>query len=446
MKTADAIRTSGASFFARLKQLSLQLKIVLFIVLLGIAWLGRTLLVGSANQIPQYQTAQAEKGTLVSSVTGTGAISSASSASITSSATGVVNEVFVQNGDTVSQDDTIATLNLDQSSTQKQAAAWANYLSAQNSLNAAKSKMNSLQAALFTASETFTKGAGTDNPDKNDPNYIIQNANWLQAEANYTQQGDVIKQSEAALSNAWLSYVQTSATITAPISGTIANLSLKPGGLIASNNSSSSNSDSSSSNASSSNSYGSVVLEGGSTEAVVNLSEVDITKVADGQKVTITMDAFPDKTFTGHVSSINTTGATSSGVTSYPVTISFDSSLPTMYPNMAVSATIITSIKNNALLVPSAAVQTSNGTSTVRVLKNNQVIPTEVTIGESNDTQTEILSGLQEGDAVVISQRSTSGSTSSGSQGQSTSPFGNTGFGGGRGFGGGGNQVFIRKQ
>lgn len=435
---------SGLAWFAKL---SLLKKGIFIAVLLGLLGFTGYKVFGQQTNKPQYQTAQAETGTLITSVTASGTISSASSASINSSATGIVREVYVSNGDIVQEGDKIAEITLDTSSEQKATAAYANYLAAQNTLNAANAKMNSLQSALFTANQKFINGAGTTDPIKDDPTYIIQNADWKQAEADYKNQQGVIAQAQASLSSASLSYAQTSGTVTAPMSGKISNLTLTPGLSItsSSNNSSSDTSNStSSSNSSSSQSFGTIVLEDGQTQASVNLSEIDVTKVEVGQKVNITMDAFPDKSFTGKVSAINTSGSVSSGVTSYPVTIVFDSSLPTMYPNMAVSATIITNIKNNVLLVPSSAVQTISGESTVQTMKNGKVSRVSVETGESNDTQTEIISGINEGDTVITSTV-TSGSAQSGQTG--TSPFGNSGFGGNRGFGGGaGGGNVIRFQ
>lgn len=434
------------SLFGWFLKVSLIKKILIIAIIIGAGWLIVSRISGQEQAKPQYQTATAERGTLISSVTASGTISSGSSASITTSATGVVNEVLVSNGDIVKQGDKIATLVLDQSALQKQTASWANYLSAQNTLNAAKSKMDSLQADLFTANQTFVKGAGTSDPVKDDPTYIIQRANWLQAEANYTQQENVIRQAEVSLSSAWLSYSLTSGTITAPISGKISNLTLTPGLSITSGSTSTSNSTGSNSNSTStsstnnsSQSYGNIELEGGQVQAVVNLTEIDVTKVAVGQKVTITMDAFPDKTFTGRVATINTNGSVSSGVTTYPTTIVFDSAINYIYPNMGVNANIITNIKNDVIIVPSGAVQTSNGENTVRVLKNDQITSVSVEVGKSNDTQTEIVSGINEGDTVVTGTISTG--TSSQSQ-SGSSPFG--GFGGGNA--GRGGAVMFRRN
>ncbi len=375
---------------------------------------------------PQYQTSQVERGTLITNVTASGTISSGSTVSITTQASGVVTSVSVSNGDTVTQGQKIADLVLDQNAQQKQAQAWATYLNAQNTLSAAKSKMNSLQSALFKANQTFINDKGTQNPNTADPKYIEESADWQQAEADYTNQQGVIAAAQASLTGAWFAYQQLASTITAPASGTISGLSIASGFPIT--QSSSSNSSNSST---SSQSLGTITLPSGNLQATVNLSEIDVTHVQTGQKVTLTLDAFPNKTFTGKVSSIDTSGTVSSGVTTYPTVITLDTSDKTIYPNMAVNAKIITEVKDSILLIPSTAIQTSSGQTTVRVLKNGQIQSVSVQTGDANDTQTEITTGLSEGDTVV-----TSVTTQSTGSRVTSSPFGGSGFGGG-------NRVFI---
>lgn len=412
-----------------------KMAIAAIIIILIIGFFGFRAIRGD-QQRPQYQTAQAERGSLIISVSASGTISSGNTAAITTQATGIVNEVYVANGDTVTAGQNIATITLDRTSQQKQAAAYASYLSAVNTLNTAKSKMNSLQSALFKANQAFIKDKGSNtNPsdaDKADPQYIIENADWLQAEADYNNQTGVISAAQAALSSASLSLAQVSNIITAPISGTVSNLTLTPG-LPLSGSTTTSASENGSSTGTNSQSVGSITLEGGSLQAEVALSEIDIPQIKVGQKVTMTLDAFLGKTFTGKVASIDTKGSVSSGVTSYPVVITFDSAPDNIYPNMVVNATIITNVKDNVILVPSSAVQATQGETTVRVLRNAAVTQVQVEVGDSNDTQTEITSRINEGDTVVTGQ---TGGTQSRTGTQGTSPFG--AFGGGRGFGGGG--------
>ena len=249
----------------------------------------------------------------------------------------------------------------------------------------------------------------------------------------------MIAQASAALNSANLAYNAISSTITAPTNGEIIDITIAPGVVI-------SNSQSSSSNTTSSQTVASIKHEG--TPIVsVDLSEVDAAKVRAGQKATVTFDALPDKTFTGKVLGVNTSGSVSSGVTTYPATIALDTPNDSILPNMSATANIILSVKDDVLLVPTSAVQTQNGENFVRVMKNGQVQEVSVEIGDSSDTETEVKSGLKEGDEVVtniITPGATSGASAN-------SPFRINTFGGGTGGGtraisgsGGGNRTFSR--
>jgi macrolide-specific efflux system membrane fusion protein len=365
-------------------------------------------------------TEQATKGTLVSAVNASGTITSGNSVSVTTNASGTVNKLYVKSGDAIRAGQTIATLTLDQTAAQLQASSYSSYLSAKNQLASAKNNLYSLQSAAFAANQKLINDAVARDLATNDPTYIQENANWLKAEADYNNQASVIKQLEAALQSAWLSYQQNSSTIVAPTSGVLTNLLIAEGlPITAINFSSNSNA--------TAQKVATITTKTGQAYIAVNLSELDAVKVKPGQKVTVTLDALPNKTFTGKVVAIDTSGTVSSGVTTYPATIAFDSGSATIYPNMAATAKIITNVIDNAILVPSSAIQILNGQTMVRILKNGQVNSVNVEIGEKNDIQTQILSGVSEGDTVITSSNS-QGTTTQGT-GQTRSPFSN--FGGG---------------
>jgi len=156
--------------------------------------------------------------------------------------------------------------------------------------------------------------------------------------------------------------------------------------------------------------------------AIVSLNEVDTSKVKIGQKATTTFDAVEGLTLTGKVASIDTVGTVSQGVVSYNVEIDFDTQDARVKPGMSVSTDIITDSKQDVLMVASSAVKSKNGSYYVEVLPStvkvtsNQISATGITleqktveIGIADDTNTEIISGLNEGDQVV--SRTTSSTT-----------------------------------
>jgi HlyD family secretion protein len=153
----------------------------------------------------------------------------------------------------------------------------------------------------------------------------------------------------------------------------------------------------------------------------LQVSEVDINSVKVGQAVEIAFDAIPDKTYQGQVTEAGAAGTTSSGVVNFPVTVKLTDADAAVKPGMTASANVITSSISNALLVPTRAIHTVNNKSTVTLIATDGTTqPVTVQLGASNDTQTQIVSGVKAGDRVVI------GATTA------------TPTGGGGGFGGGG--------
>lgn len=150
--------------------------------------------------------------------------------------------------------------------------------------------------------------------------------------------------------------------------------------------------------------------------ATISLNEVDIAKIKLGQKATLTFDAIDGLTITGVVAEIDSIGTVSQGVVSYDIKISLDVNDDRIKPGMSVSASIITDMAQDVLVVPNSAVKTQNGISYVQTFASelapiangaqgspSAVLPSqvEVGIGLVDDTSTEIISGLKEGDIIV---------------------------------------------
>jgi multidrug efflux pump subunit AcrA (membrane-fusion protein) len=421
-------------------------KIILIVVIVGVAgYFGYTKFFAKTATI-KYNTATAEKGTLIVSVSSSGSITSGNSVNITTTSTGTVSKVYVKNGDTVKQGQKIAELTLDQDSQQRQANAYASYLNAVSSSKSSTQSKQSTQASLESARKAVLDAqSAVDKMNNNLTNHVFNPAtgadytelekqsilstltnareNFTATESKYNSSDYSISASSASVTSALLAYKQTSATITAPIGGVVSRFVLNPGISV------SGTSSSSSSNSVSTQVLGAIIKPEGSIQAVVNLSEIDVTKVEPGQKVTITLGAFANKTFTGSVLMVNTNGSVSSGVTTYPATITIDTDATNIYPNMSVTANIITSTKDGAILVPAAAIQTKNGVSTARIMKNGQVTTVTVETGESNSSEVDVTSGISEGDVVVTG--SSTSSTKSSTTTTNKSAFGSISGGGG---------------
>jgi multidrug efflux pump subunit AcrA (membrane-fusion protein) len=372
-----------------------------------------------------YQTEAATRGTLITSISGSGTITSANTTNLTSKVSGVVNQVYVVNGATVTKGQKIADVTLDEYASDRQASAWSNYLDATVALKQAQAdkvsadiNMWNARQAVLDAQEAYNNKSGTDGQqmiitktlDQTRLAFSVAESKFLNSNAN-------IADASTKVSSALRDYQENSATIVAPVAGIISNLALAPNLVMTANSSTSSTNGST---IVSSQTIGKIAGQNSQLIATVSLSEVDIVGVKANQKVTLTLDAYPDKTFTGKVLSINTSGSVSSGVTSYPVTILLDPTDIEIYPNMAVTAQIITNVTPDVVMIPTTAITTTNGTSTVQIKKNNTYSTVTVTTGASNDSETEIKSGISEGDVVVTAVINASTSTSSST---STSPF-----------------------
>lgn len=393
-----------------------------------------------SSKQPQYQTAQVEKGSIVATVSESGSVVAGNQVDVPSTTTGVIEEVYVKDGDTVSAGDNLFKVK-STATPQQKASAYTSYLSAQNTLNSAQAKMNSLQSSLFVANRAFVTDRGIQNPITDDPQYIIERANWLQAESDYNNQKGVIAQAQASLNSASLALQATqNAIVTAPVGGTIANFTTNVGGYVSAGGGSNASSQDTASTTTSGGTPILVIGDFSQVSVTARASEVDIPKLKLGQKATITLDAFPGKTFVGTVSQINKIGTTTSGVVTYNITVSFVSAPSDVLPGMTASMTIQIARADDAIIVPSSAIQNTNGQSTIRVLKNGQVTQASVETGLTSDTDTEIISGLSVGDTIVTSIVTTTGT---GTRSQGASPFsgiGGRGFGGGGGFRGGGGE------
>ena len=163
--------------------------------------------------------------------------------------------------------------------------------------------------------------------------------------------------------------------------------------------------------------YPAVIYDMSALTFDISVNELDINKIQVGQQVEITADAVEGETFTGVVDKVNINGTTTNGSTNYPVTVLVDGTPEELKPGMNVSAKIVVEDAGSVLCVPVEAVSRgADGTSLVKVAgegaldeNGNVVDPSKledrvVTLGRSDDTYIEILSGLEDGETVYIYQ------------------------------------------
>lgn len=137
-------------------------------------------------------------------------------------------------------------------------------------------------------------------------------------------------------------------------------------------------------------------------QVFVNIPEIDIVHVQVGQPVKLDFDVVADKTFEGRVVQVGLAGKIDQGVTLYPVLISVQDATPQLRLNMAANVSILVDERHNILLVPNRAVQRREGKIFVQTKSGAEQKEVEVTLGIQGDGQSEVLSGLNENDTVVL--------------------------------------------
>jgi HlyD family secretion protein len=255
---------------------------------------------------------------------------------------------------------------------------------------------------MYTQWETFRNLATNDTYEDGDNNPKTQNReatefqvaqdNWLAAEAKYKDQQTVVGQASAAVSSTWLAYQATqNAVIKAVTNGTVTNLSVALGSTV---------------EAQTALLTATPVLTIANlttTEIVVSLSETDITKVKENQKVTIDVSSVNDKTYNGIIRRVDTVGSDDQGVIRYNAYVEVTDPDESLRPGMSADVQIITKEINNVLTVPNSAVKPYQGGRAVRVINpvNKQIEYIPVEIGVRGEEYTQILKGIEEGREVV---------------------------------------------
>jgi membrane fusion protein, macrolide-specific efflux system len=373
---------------------------LLLVVGVGVAYLS---LHDDAGASSPGRIVRVSRGNIVSSVSASGSVASANSRDLAFGASGTVDTIKVQVGDKVKKGRLLATLD---------------DASAQDALQSA-------QAALSAAE------AGDTSTPSGYSSYV---------------------QAKAARDSAQRSLDGTE--LKAPFSGTIVAVNGSVGGSSGGSGGSSTSSGStgstgtsgtaggggsstaSSSSASSGSTGSGFITIADTTKLAIKgeFTESDVAKVKKGQQASVTFDAMQGTRASGKVTAIDQTSTTTNNVVQYGVTVTLTDPPKGLRIGATATVQVTTASAENVLYVPTAAVRTAGGQSSVTVLSGGKQVPKIVQTGTQGDQGTEIKSGLNEGDQVVIAN--TGGGT--GGTGFPTGRFPGGGAGGlGGGLGGG---------
>ncbi|NTU74918.1 MAG: efflux RND transporter periplasmic adaptor subunit [Anaerolineaceae bacterium] len=140
----------------------------------------------------------------------------------------------------------------------------------------------------------------------------------------------------------------------------------------------------------------------------VQVSEVDINRLAADQPATITFDAINGKTYNGKVIEVGRAGTTTGGVVYFPVTVQLTDADEQVKPGMTASVTVTVEYRENVLMIPSRAVRTISGKRMVYTMDaSGELTQIEVKLGSMAEANVEIVEGLKEGDVIVTNPPAT---------------------------------------
>lgn len=335
---------------------------------------------GKKEEKTSFETAKVERQDIHTSITATGTIEPVTSVTVGTQVSGIVAKLYVDYNSIVKKGQVIAELDKTNLTSELNTAK-ANLASAQSTLNYQHANFQRYQ-------KLYDKG-------------LVSADDYENAKLNYEKARETVKSSQQSVNKAQtnLGY----ATITSPIDGVVLSKSVEEGQTVAA----------------SFNTPELFTIAQDLTDmrVIADIDEADIGGVAEGQRVTFTVDAFPDDRFEGAVTQVRQQATTSSNVVTYEVVISAPNKDLKLKPGLTANVTIFTMEKNDVLAVPSKAlrfipneallqadqkIEDVDAPQKVWTLKDNVFKAHKVETGTSNGTLTEIVSGISEGDEVLV--------------------------------------------
>ena len=334
---------------------------------------------GKKQEKVSFETAKVETTHIRNSITATGTIEPVTSVTVGTQVSGIVSKLYVDYNSVVKKGQVIAELDK------------TNLISELNTakaiLNSVQSNLNYQQANFNRYQTLFNKGLVSADEFEN------ARLTFQQASQQVAQARENVKRAQTNLGYA---------TITSPIDGVVLSKSVEEGQTVAASFSTPE--------------LFTIAKDLTDMRVVADIDEADIGGVIEGQRVTFTVDAFPDDVFNGMVTQVRQEAKTESNVVTYEVIISARNDRLKLKPGLTANVTIFTLEKNNVLAVqskalrfmPSPAILTEGqriedckGDSKVWTLEGNVFKAHQVQTGITNGVLTEIVSGVPNGLVVL---------------------------------------------
>ena len=369
-----------------MKKLSKVWLVVAVVIIVAIvAW---ALSGGKKEEQITFDTAAVAPANIMNSITATGTIEPVTSVTVGTQVSGIVSKLYVDYNSVVKKGQVIAELDKTNLISQLN--------SAKTQLATAQSQLN-YQTANFNRYKTlYQKG-------------LVAADDFDNAKLSYTQAKEQVASAKEEVQRAQtnLGY----ATITSPIDGIVLSKSVEEGQTVAASFSTPE--------------LFTIAQDLTNMQVVANVDEADIGDVKEGERVSFTVDAYPDDTFEGTVKQVRQEATTTNNVVTYEVVISAPNADLKLKPGLTANVTIYTAERKGVLSVPSKALrftpqketvgkmkivdQTGNAKNKIWTIEGNSIVAHKVNIGMTDGTNTQILNGISAGVKVVTGLNVTGG-------------------------------------
>ena len=355
-------------------------KTLVIVAVAAIAALAVWLLSGGKKEEKiTFDTAAVAPANIMNSITATGTIEPVTSVTVGTQVSGIVSKLFVDYNSVVKKGQVIAELDKTNLMSQLNTA--------KTQLATAQSQLNYQTANYKRYKTLFEKG-------------LVAADDFDNAKLSYTQAKEQVASAKEEVQRAQtnLGY----ATITSPIDGVVLSKSVEEGQTVAASFSTPE--------------LFTIAQDLTNMQVVADVDEADIGDVKEGERVTFTVDAYPDDTFEGEVKQVRQEATTTNNVVTYEVVISAPNADLKLKPGLTANVTIYTAERKGVLSVPSKAlrftpqketagkmkiVDVANAKNKVWIIEGNSIVAHKVNIGMTDGTNTQIVGGIAEGTKVV---------------------------------------------
>lgn len=334
---------------------------------------------GKKEETITFDTAAVAPANIMNSITATGTIEPVTSVTVGTQVSGIVSKLFVDYNSVVKKGQVIAELDKTNLMSQLNTA--------KTQLATAQSQLNYQTANYKRYKTLFEKG-------------LVAADDFDNAKLSYTQAKEQVVSAKEEVQRAQtnLGY----ATITSPIDGVVLSKSVEEGQTVAASFSTPE--------------LFTIAQDLTNMQVVADVDEADIGDVKEGERVSFTVDAYPDDTFEGEVKQVRQEATTTNNVVTYEVVISAPNADLKLKPGLTANVTIYTAERKGVLSVPSKAlrftpqketvgkmkiVDAANAKNKVWTIEGNSIVAHKVNIGMTDGTNTQIVGGIAEGTKVI---------------------------------------------